>query len=119
MSKSESEDYEIQSFRESRVYPLMPLLKEGIFHATNIEGYRAIRRTGMILPNKGELPFSYPQSEAYYGYSMGYVSLFDFESAQEEGYRGNHHMWAGFLTDRRPVTIVLKLNRQKLADKLI
>lgn len=119
MSKRESEAYEIQSFRDSRVYPLMPLLRRGVFHRTNIEGYKGIRKSGKILPNKGNLPFSYPQSKTYYGFSKGYICLFDFESALEEDYRGNHHIWAKFFSDGKPVTIVLGLSRQKLADKLI
>lgn len=120
MSEREIEDHQIQSFRESRIYPLMPLLRRGIFHTTTIEGYKGIRQSGNILPNKGDFPFRYPQSKTYYGYSMGYICLFDFESAREEDYRGNHYWWADFFCDhRQPVTIVLKLNRQALAGKLI
>jgi hypothetical protein len=119
MSKRESEAYEIQAFCESRVYPLMRLLREGILHRTNIDGYKGIRQSGKILPNKGTFPFSYPQSKTNFGHSMGYICLFDFESAREEDYRANHHIWADFFSDGKPVTIVLKLNRQRLADKLI
>ena len=97
----------------------MPLLRKGVFHRTGIEGYKGIRQTGNILPNKGNFPFSYPQSEKYYGYSMGYICLFDFEAAREEDYRGNYHLWADFFYDHKPKTVILKLNRQKLADKLI
>jgi hypothetical protein len=50
---------------------------------------------------------------------MGYICLFDFESAREEDYGSNYFLaWCGFFTKREP-TIVLRLNRQKLADKLI
>lgn len=123
MSKRDSEDYEMQSFRESEVYPLMPLLREGVLHTTNIQGYQGIRQSGKILPNNGKFPLSYPQSEYYYGCSMGWICLFDFESAREEDYIKNHPIWADFFANhkpkRGPATIVLKLNRQKLADKLI
>jgi hypothetical protein len=97
----------------------MSRLRDGVFHRTHVEGYRGIRKCGQILPNDGTLPLSYPQSNVYYGYSKGYICLFDFESAREEDYRANHHMWAQFFYDGKPVTIVLKLNRQKLAAKLI
>jgi len=50
---------------------------------------------------------------------MGYICLFDFESAREEDYRRNHHLWADFFYGHKPMTIILKLNRLKLADKLI
>lgn len=119
MSKREIEEHHIQSFHQSMVYRLMPLLRKGIFHRTSIDGYKGIRQTGCILPNKGDFPFSYPQSKVYYGYAMSYVCLFDFESAREEDYRGNHHIWANFFYDHKPLTIILRLNRLMLANKLI
>jgi hypothetical protein len=97
----------------------MSRLRVGVFHRTDVEGYRGIRKCGQIIPNDGTLSPSYPQSKGYYGYSKGYICLFDFESAREEDYRANHHMWAQFFYDGKPVTIVLKLNREKLAAKLI
>jgi hypothetical protein len=126
MSRREIEEieaYAMHSFRDSEVYPLMPLLRKGVLHTTNIDGYRGIRRSGKILPNTGDLPYSYSQSEHYYGSSKGWVCLFDFESAREEDYRRNHILWSDFFLSRNPrrgpATIVLNVNRQKLADKLI
>jgi hypothetical protein len=100
------------------VYSLMPLLKKNIFHRTNINGFKGIRQSGYILPNSGQFPSSYPQSKSYFGPSMGYICLFDFESSREEDYRINHHIWGMFFADQKPVTIVLKLNRHDLQDKL-
>ena len=50
---------------------------------------------------------------------MGYICLFDFESAREEDYLINYHTWEQFFSDHKPVTIVLRLNRGWLAHKLI
>jgi hypothetical protein len=119
MDEREIEEHDIQSFRESSVYPLMPLLRKGILHRTSIEGYKGICQSGYIMPNKGQFPFSYPQSKIYYGHSMGYICLFDFESSREEDYRINHHTWAKFIRDHEPVTIIFRLNREKLGDKLL
>jgi hypothetical protein len=51
MSEKGTEDYEIESFRNSEIYPLMPLLRKGILHTTGIAGYQGIRQGGQILPN--------------------------------------------------------------------
>lgn len=122
MTKEESEQIErdIQDFRESSVYPIMPLLREGILHRTGLAGYKGIQESGFIFPNNNEqFPFSYPQSKTYFGPSKGFMCLFDFESSKEEDYRINLRTWQQFFFDHKPVTIVLKLNRQKLIDKLI
>ena len=71
------------------------------------------------MPNVGQFPFSYPQTKVYYGYSKGYICLFDFESAKEKDYRINHLTWGKFICDQKPVTIIFRLNREKLANKLI
>lgn len=119
MNKRESEDHEIKSFRESIVYPLMPILKKGILHRTGLQGYKGIKQSGHIEPNLGQFPYSYPQSKTYYGGSNGFICLFDFESAEEEDYRAIHLTWGQFLTDHKPITIIMRLNRQKLVQKLI
>jgi hypothetical protein len=115
-------DQQLENYRASEIYTLMPLLRTGVLHSTSIDGYKGIRETGKILPTTGDLPFSYPQSRTYYGYSMGWVCLFDFESAREEDYGGTHHLWSDFfLSHKRKhrATIVLKLNRLQLEHKLI
>jgi hypothetical protein len=113
------EEYAAQSFRESSVYSLFPELRKGILHRTSIGGYKGIGESGFIEPNKGQLPYSYPQSKFYYGPSMGYVCLFDFESADEKDCILIHHTWAQFFSDHKPATIVLRLNRKALAGDLI
>lgn len=117
------DENQLHDFRNSEVYGLMPLLRKEILHTTNIEGYIGIRQTGKILPNMGDLPRSYPQSESYFGGSKGWLCLFDFQSAREEDYIRNHHLWSDFFTSRNPrrgpATIIIQLNRRKLIDRLI
>jgi hypothetical protein len=119
MFETDFQSHQMKSFIASTVYPLMPRLRKGLFHRTHLNGFKGIRNCGRILPNDGSLPVSYPQSSIYYGFSRGYVCLFDFESAREKDYCANHQMWAHFFHDGKPITIILKLNRQKLAPKLI
>lgn len=113
------EKYQLESFSQSNVYSLFPLLRTGIFHRTGIEGYRGIRQLGHILPNKGQFPYSYPQSKFYYGPSKGYVCLFDFESAAEKDCIAIHHTWGHFFSDHQPATVALRLNRQILGSELL
>ena len=113
------EENDLDLFRRSNVFPLFPLLRTGIFHRTSIDGYKGIRDSGFISANQGQFPYRYPQSEDYYGRSMGYVCLFDFESATEEQCIRIHHNWTQFFADHEPATIVLKLNRSALGTDLI
>lgn len=82
-------------------------------------GYRGIRKSGYILPNKGLFPFRYPQTPNYFGYSKGYVSLFDFGPARDRDCIAIHHTWGQFFFDHKPITTALRLNRDVLSDKLI
>lgn len=122
MTKEELKEIEreIQEYKENDIYPIMPLLRKGVLHRTGLAGFKGIQESGYIFPNdKGQFPFSYSQSEVYFGQSKGYICLFDFESSKEEDYRINLDTWEQFFFDHQPVTIVLKLSREKLARKLI
>lgn len=112
-------EHDWESFRQSGVYELFPVLRSGILHRTSIRGYRGIKESGFILPNQGQFPYSYPQSKVYYGPTKGYVCLFDFESASEEECILIHHTWGGFFSKYKPVTVVLRLNRERLGDDLV
>jgi hypothetical protein len=113
------EEHEIESFRQSSIVSIFPLLRNGIFHRTGTHGYKGIKKEGFIFANKGQYECSYPQSTVYYGPTMGYVCLFDFESATEEEIICIHPTWEQFFSDHRPVTISLRLNREKLGSELI
>lgn len=112
-------NYELESWKNSTVSKIYSFLKNGLFHRTSINGYRGIKRSGKILPNSGQFPYTYPQSKYYFGTSKSYVSLFDFSSAQYRELITIHHTWGGFFYDQKPVTIVLRLNKRLLSGKLI
>lgn len=113
------EDHEIESWEESAIACIYPLLRGGLFHRTNIEGYRGIMSSRMISPNTGQFPYTYPQSEYYFASSRGYVSLFDFRYASDRDCISIHHTWGSIFFDQKPITIVLRLNKDYLTDKLI
>jgi hypothetical protein len=113
------EEYEIRNFYDSFIIPLFPLLRQGIYHRTSIESYRGIRKDGYIIPNDGRFSFTYPQSEHSYAFANGFVSLFDFESVTIEHCILIQSTWMDFFVDFTPATILLKLDRRKLKEKLI
>lgn len=113
------EEYYLETFCQSTVYPLFPLLRKRIVHRTGIRGYRGIRKSGHIIANQGQFPYTYPQSRVYFAHSMNYISLFDLESAKIKDCISTHHTWGHFFYDHKPVTIILGLNRHKLGDDLI
>jgi len=113
------DEHDLESFRQSGVYEIFPLLRKGILHRTNPKSYWGIKESGFIIPNQGQFPYTYPQSKVYYAHSKGYVCLFDFESVSEEECIFIYHTWGGFFSDQKPFTVVVRLNREILADELI
>jgi hypothetical protein len=110
------EEHEIESWQQSEISKIYPLLRGGLFHRTSIEGYRGIRSSGQIFPNRGQFPFTYPQSKHYLAFSKGYVSLFDFGSIRDQDCISIHHTWGQFFFDQKPITIILRLNRDSLSQ---
>lgn len=113
------ENYQIEFWMHSETAQLFPRLRGGVFHSTSVTGYKGIRDSGYIIPNTGQFPCKYPQTPNYYGYSKGYISLFDFGLVSDQQCIQIHHTWGQFFFDRKPVTIVLCLNRNVLSKKLI
>jgi hypothetical protein len=118
MTYQNSTPEEMESFRESYIYPIMPRIQDGIFHITDRKGALGILDTGFIEPNKGQFPYNHAQSAFYYGGKKGYICLFDFGSALETDYAANHVVWQSFFVNFNPQTMVLRLNRERL-PKLI
>lgn len=114
-----NEDDERDEVSPNPVLPMMYLLRMGVLHRTSVRGFKGIQEVGSIQANRGQLPPSTSRSEGSYGNSEGHICLFDFESADEEKYKRTYHMWAEFFYKLKPVTIILKLNRAQLAEKLI
>ena len=113
------EEHEIESWEQSAISLIYPMLKGGLFHRTSREVYRGIKISEKISPNTGQFPVTYPQSKYYFASFRGYVSLFDFRSASDRHCISIHHTWGSFFFDQEPITIILRLNKDYLLDKLI
>jgi hypothetical protein len=98
---------------------LLPVLREGLYHLTNVNGYAGIRKSGYIEPNNGQFPDSFPKSAHSYGRSRGYVSLFDFETPTLDQCVSEEQKWTTFFVQRKPSLVLIELDRQKLAPKLV
>lgn len=96
-------------------------LATGLCHCTSLKGYRDIISDGFIRPNEGAFPYSFPQSQNSCCRKLDSVSLFDFETAPTEQIFDSlvHANWSPFVFAHRPVTVVLKIRRGAVGDRLI
>lgn len=90
------------------------LLGAGVFHATSSMGWRGIVATGAILPNDGQLQYTFPQSKGNWGVKLGGVCLFDLPQATMEQQLDTIDRWGHCATPFQPVTILLELDKTKL-----
>jgi hypothetical protein len=109
----------LESFQTSPIYPFWGELRKGLLHRTSIRGYNGICSNGSIIPNTGQFEVSYPQTRGNYGFSKGYISLFDFESATNRQCVETYHNWDNFFLPYKSAIVVLRLNRAALSGKLI
>ena len=108
-----------EAFAASPLNSVFPLLRSGLWHTTSPNGWRGILAEGFIRPNKGERPFSYPQSETHYAAIKGCVALFDFENARESESISQFSNWSQFFMSSDAIRIAIQLDRNALAPKLI
>jgi hypothetical protein len=109
----------MDEFEKSDAYRLMDFWKTGLIHRTSISGFYGVQGAGLIKANSGAFKYTYPKSSFGYGSANGYVCLFDFESADPEQYLPIWMTWSDFFTDQQPATILLRLSRGYLCEKLI
>lgn len=100
------------------VAPLFPLLRQGLYHATSVEGYRGISREGFIRPWNGSFRAAYPKMNSHARYH-GWISLFDFQTPTEEQCFQVREQWGEFFVKEKPVTVLINLFRETLASKII
>jgi hypothetical protein len=110
---------DIEVWQSSSVSKIYQRLRGGLFHCTSLDGCEGIRRFQRISPNSGQFPYTYPQSKYYWAGKSGYVSLFDFGPTTDQECIREHGKWAKFFLSRKPVAVVVRLNRKMLSEKLI
>ncbi|CAK0759875.1 putative ASCH domain-containing protein [uncultured Gammaproteobacteria bacterium] len=62
-----------------------------LWHCTSLKSLESILRDRKIVPNEGQFPATYSQSNASLGRRIGAVSLFDFDTEAESSVR--EHIW--------------------------
>jgi hypothetical protein len=85
-----------------------------LWHRTSLASVSGILANHAILPNQGQFPNTFPQSENSSGRVIGAVSLFDFDSAPEAEFEIHRHdYWRGdvFIRIRREALVANNLIR--------
>jgi hypothetical protein len=95
------------------------VLRHSIWHTTSPSGLLGILSSGLIRPNRRDLPYSFPQTANSYGFFKGYVCLFDFEVVEEDKCIDIWGLWSVFFFSHKPFTVAIELDRASLGDRLI
>jgi hypothetical protein len=96
-------------------------IKGGVYHSTNISGYRGIRALDAILPNTGMFPFSHGQSPHSCCHKLGAIALLDLRNpspARPLVGKEAWHNWTRFLSNHDPITILLDIDPDRLSEPL-
>jgi hypothetical protein len=79
-----------------------------------LSALESIFRDGKIIPNIGHLPETHGQSKISYGRHLGAVSLFDFDTADEQYILEHELIWGTVLTGRLPAGVLIRIRREAL-----
>jgi hypothetical protein len=97
-------------------HPLFRDLRNGLlWHSTGCREWQQIERAGSILPNNGRVN-TWGKPTACQ--ELGGVSLFDFTTAPEREVLEEAIKWEMFLSHKKPVTIVVGLQKARLPGRL-
>lgn len=87
-----------------------------LWHRTSLPSLENILRDGEIVPNAGQLRPTYCQSKIGHAWHLGAVSLFDFDTANEEFIFEHHWKWETVLIGQLPSAWVLIRIRREALD---
>lgn len=98
---------------------LFNVIKGGIYHSTSITSYKRILTSGAITPNRGQFPFSHPQSKNSRCYLHGGISLLDIRDPKQ-ALTGKTIWtnWTAFLDNHDPITLLLDIDPKALTKTL-
>lgn len=88
-----------------------------LWHRTSLKSLEGILRAGAIVPNIGQLPETFPQSNGSYSRYLNGVSLFDFDTSNERNIFDSEWAWQSVLINNLSVLIRIRrdaLDRAKL-----
>lgn len=109
----------------SQSSPLINILNGHIVHCTSPTNYKLICEDGYIRPNKNNTyPFTWNQTLGSCVYELEGISLLDFglntdKIFFEEDQEDFRYSWESILTAHYPETIIIKINRKKIINKIL
>jgi hypothetical protein len=105
-------------------HQLFKVLKGYILHCTSPEGYNLICKDGYIRVNNGNLPYTWEQTKGSCVQKIGGISLLDFGLPENKIFfvtdeENFIYPWESILLAHNSLTIVIKINRKKLHNKIL
>lgn len=113
-----STDAEI-NFRLDWRFPVYKYIRGRLFHRTTCQGMRGILSSGAIIPNNGSFPFSFPRSQASYGFRNRCICLFDFEGTSADEQIQTFVIWDNLIGQRGKTFFLVILDSTELRPHLI
>lgn len=105
--------------KRSSAWRVLQRIDPHLVHITSPAAYASMRVSGVIEPNDGTRPFTFPQSRDSFASRRRAVALFDFFSPPTHVVAEQSIKWLGFFSCHRPVTLALVISRSGLPSQLI
>lgn len=105
-------------------HPLYKILKGYILHCTSLENYSLICKNGYIKINNGNFPYTWEQTKGSCVHKIGGIALLDFGIPENKLFFVTNekefiYPWEAILLCHDPLTIIIKINRNKLYNKIL
>ncbi len=105
-------------------HPLYKVLKGHILHCTSVAGYRSICKDGSIRANDDSFPYTWGQTKGSCVHQLAGISLLDFGLPEDKVFfvtdqENFDYPWESILIAHNPLTIIVKINRDKILNKII
>ena len=107
----------LESFNNSPISSLFSEIDNNIIHRRSLKDFIKILKDGYIFVNNGEYEET-PGSENCFAYKNNYISLFDFHQLPFHIFL-THDKWCSFFYDKKPVTVLMFLDRDDISEKMI
>jgi len=104
-------------------HPLFKVLKGYILHCTSVDAYELICEDGFIRANDGNLSYTWKQSKGSCVNQLCGISLLDFGLPENKVFFATDqesftYPWESILLAHSPLTVIVKINRDKILDKI-
>ena len=104
-------------------HPLFKVLKGYILHCTSIAAYGSICEDGFIRANNNSFKYTWEQTKGSCVQQLGGISLLDFGLPENKVFfdpdqENLKYPWESILVAHSPLTIIVKINRNKILNKI-